>query len=244
MLFLTAVILSTAVRPGVTRLEKWGIPKPVGILVIFGLVGILLGLLVWATVPVLAEQINALSLLLRQWLQDSPNLLLSRLLDILPENLQGLLPDVSETALTDVELPAATDSGQGEQILVGLAQTVAVAMLTFYWTLESEFVKQLWHRLAVEFKNAVFLLIPLPKRGTVRQLVANIETRVGGYLLGQGVLCLIIGLMAFAAYLLIGLPHALLLAIFAGLLEAVPLVGPFLGAVPAIIIGLSVFWPR
>jgi predicted PurR-regulated permease PerM len=46
--------------------------------------------------------------------------------------------------------------------------------------------------------------------------------------------------LAFVAYSLIGLPNALLLALFAGLLEAVPVIGPFLGAVPAIIVGLSV----
>lgn len=235
LLFLTAVILSTAVRPGVAWLEKRGIAKPVGILIIFGLVGILLGLLIWATVPVLVEQGAALSQslaegyqLLRQWLQESPNILLSRFLDILPQNLQGLMPG-GESTLTEVEMPIAANEGQGEEMLIGLAQAVAVVMLTFYWTLESEFVK-----------NAIFLLVPLPKRANARQVVTEIETRVGGYLLGQGLLCLIIGLVAFAAYLIIGLPHALLLAIFAGLLEAVPIVGPFLGAVPAIIIGLSV----
>jgi predicted PurR-regulated permease PerM len=235
LLFITAVILSTAVRPGVAWLEKQGIAKPVGIVIIFGLVGILLGLLIWATVPVLVDQGAALSQslaegyqMLRQWLQESPNILLSRLLDILPENLQGFIPD-GESVLTDEEMTLVANEGQGEQLLIGLAQAVAVVMLTFYWILESEFVK-----------NAIFLLVPQQKRENARQVVAEIETRVGNYLLGQGLLCLIVGLVAFVAYLLIGLPHALLLAIFAGLLEAVPIAGPFLGAVPAVIIGLSV----
>lgn len=236
LLFLTAVILSTSVRPGVTWLEKQGINKPVGILIIFGIVGILLGLLIWATVPVLVEQGTALSQslaegyqLLRNWLQESPNILLSRFLDILPENLGGLLPSGEISTLTNEELPLIAENGQRAQLLIGLAQAVAVVMLTFYWILESEFVK-----------NAIFLLIPLAKRGEVRQMVSEIETKVGSYLLGQGLLCLIVGLTAFVAYLLIGLPHALLLAVFAGLLEAVPLIGPTLGAIPAFIIGLSV----
>ncbi len=236
LLLLTAVILSTAVRPGVMHLGKRGITKPVGILIIFGIVGILLGLLIWATVPVLVEQTSALSQslaegyqLLRQWLHDSPNILLRRFLDILPESSQGLMPNGGEGTLTDGQMTLVARDGQGEQLLIGLAQAVAVVMLTFYWILESEFVK-----------NAIFLLIPLQKRDEVRQMVSEIETRVGSYLLGQGLLCLIVGLTAFVAYLLIGLPHALLLAVFAGLLEAVPLIGPTLGAIPAFIIGLSV----
>src|SRR5690606_36239417 len=84
------------------------------------------------------------------------------------------------------------------------------------------------------------MMLPLNNRASTRELIQKIEQTVGSYLLGQGMLCLIIGALAFVAYLLIGLPHALLLAVFAGLLEAVPIVGPFLGAVPAFIIGLSI----
>jgi predicted PurR-regulated permease PerM len=65
------------------------------------------------------------------------------------------------------------------------------------------------------------------------------ESKVGFYIAGQGVLCLIVGLMALAAYLLIGLPNALVLALVAGVLEAVPMVGPLLGAVPAALVALS-----
>jgi predicted PurR-regulated permease PerM len=66
------------------------------------------------------------------------------------------------------------------------------------------------------------------------------ETKVGSYVAGQGVLCLVIGIMALISYLLIGLPNALVLAFMAGVLEAVPMIGPVLGAIPAALVGLSV----
>jgi hypothetical protein len=50
---------------------------------------------------------------------------------------------------------------------------------------------------------------------------------------------LVIGMMALIAYLLIGLPNALVLALVAGILEAVPMIGPLLGAVPAAFVALS-----
>jgi hypothetical protein len=53
------------------------------------------------------------------------------------------------------------------------------------------------------------------------------------------VLCVIIGVMQLAAYMIIGLPNALLLGILAGLMEAVPLVGPLLGALPAILVAAA-----
>jgi predicted PurR-regulated permease PerM len=66
------------------------------------------------------------------------------------------------------------------------------------------------------------------------------ETKVGYYLAGQGILCLVIGILALVAYSLIGLPNALVLALVAGVLEAVPMVGPLLGAVPAALVALSI----
>jgi AI-2E family transporter len=58
--------------------------------------------------------------------------------------------------------------------------------------------------------------------------------------LGWGGKRLAIGAMALIAYLIIGLPYALILAVIAGLLEIVPLFGPLLGAIPALVIALSV----
>jgi hypothetical protein len=46
--------------------------------------------------------------------------------------------------------------------------------------------------------------------------------------------------MALIAYLLIGLPNALILALIAGVLEAVPMIGPLLGAIPAALVALSI----
>ena len=66
------------------------------------------------------------------------------------------------------------------------------------------------------------------------------ETKVGFYIAGQGILCLVIGIMALVAYRLIGLPNALVLALIAGVLEAVPMIGPLLGAIPAALVALSI----
>jgi predicted PurR-regulated permease PerM len=78
------------------------------------------------------------------------------------------------------------------------------------------------------------------QRKSISELITAMETKVGLYIAGQGVLCLAIGIMALVAYLLIGLPNALVLALVAGVLEAVPMIGPLLGAIPAAVIALSI----
>ena len=72
------------------------------------------------------------------------------------------------------------------------------------------------------------------------ELISAMESKVGFYLAGQGVLCLVISMMALVAYLLIGLPNALVLALAAGVMEAVPMIGPLLGAIPAALVALSI----
>jgi predicted PurR-regulated permease PerM len=88
--------------------------------------------------------------------------------------------------------------------------------------------------------SGLLLLVPQSKRESISELISAMETKVGFYIAGQGVLCLVIGIMALVAYLLIGLPNALVLALVAGVMEAVPLIGPSLGAIPAAVIALAI----
>jgi predicted PurR-regulated permease PerM len=83
------------------------------------------------------------------------------------------------------------------------------------------------------------LLLPQERRESSRELIAAMETKVSAYIAGQGVLMLVVGVMAFIAYWLIGLPYVLVLAFVAGVMEAVPLVGPLLGAIPAALVALT-----
>lgn len=105
----------------------------------------------------------------------------------------------------------------------------AVLLLALHWTLDGPRTIQ-----------SLLQLIPTGKRESISELIAAMETKVSSFIVGQAVLCLVIGIMALIAYLLIGLPNALILALVAGALEAVPMVGPLIGAIPAAMVALSI----
>ena len=105
---------------------------------------------------------------------------------------------------------------------------VAILLIAFYWTLDGP-----------RYVRSLVLLLPKDSRESTQELMGAIETKVSAYIAGQGVLMLAVGGMALAAYWAIGLPYVLVLALVAGLMEAVPLVGPLLGAVPAGLVALS-----
>jgi predicted PurR-regulated permease PerM len=106
---------------------------------------------------------------------------------------------------------------------------IAILILAFHWTLDGPRTIQ-----------SLLLLVPKGQRENINQLIAAMSAKVSFFIAGQAVLCLIIGIMALAAYLIIGLPNALVLALLAGAMEAVPLIGPLLGAIPAGVIALSI----
>ena len=106
---------------------------------------------------------------------------------------------------------------------------MAVFLLAFYWALDGE-----------RTIRSISLWLPSQVRPGVRALFDEIEEKVGGFVRGQAVLCLAIGVTALAAYSLIGLPYALVLGLLAGIFEAIPVVGPVLGAIPALLIALTV----
>ncbi len=55
---------------------------------------------------------------------------------------------------------------------------------------------------------------------------------------GQLILALLVGIAATVALLVLGVPYALFLGVFAGVVELVPILGPVLGAVPAVLVAL------
>jgi predicted PurR-regulated permease PerM len=153
--------------------------------------------------------------------------LIVRLGEFLPVRLPSLQP----VQQTGQQMLASAEQALG--YVATAANTIftvtAVLLLAFYWTLYGTRTIQ-----------SLLLLVPNGQRESVSELISAMETKLSSYLAGQAVLCLVIGVMALVAYLLIGLPNALVLALVAGIMEAVPMVGPLLGAVPAAFIALSI----
>lgn len=65
----------------------------------------------------------------------------------------------------------------------------------------------------------------------------DIDRTLSSYIQGQGIVCLCVGSLCYIAYLIIGLDYALLLAVIAGLTNIIPYFGPWIGTIPAVVVG-------
>jgi predicted PurR-regulated permease PerM len=89
------------------------------------------------------------------------------------------------------------------------------------------------------YRRGIAAMFAPASRPRVREVVALVETTLRRWLLGQLILMLIVGVLTFAALFLIGLPNPIALALIAGIAEIVPYVGPFISAVPALLVALT-----
>ncbi len=89
------------------------------------------------------------------------------------------------------------------------------------------------------FKEKLFSKLPEKHKGEFVTLGKKIDEILSTYINGQLLVALVIGVLMFIAYLIIGLPNALLMASFSLLTSVIPLIGPFLGVLPALLIALT-----
>ena len=224
LLFL-GFIIAAAMRPGVEALARRGVPRAGGILLHYvALLALLVGLL-WAVVPRAIDQV---------------------------ETAIGDLPQ----ARSDLREEARQSEGVRAQILRGLEQRLErlpqpaeyvdegaeVGLVAFeigigiffvlatgaYWIYERKRAEQL-----------VCRLMPDSHARKVRDTWELIDLKLGAYVRGQGLLIVFVATVLGIVFWAIGLPFWLLIAIFAGVVELVPVIGPLLAGALAVGVGLT-----
>ncbi len=213
LLLLVAIIFMSALSPAVNLLtSKLKLPKALAVLLIY----ILIIVIVVSTFTV------AFTPLIEQT---------THLLATLPSVISNLIKvsnidsSVFPTELTNFSrniVPVTL------KIFDTLVAAVLILVLTFYLILERV---NLENRLAGLFGD---------KEKRIRELLADIEYKLGAWLRGQIILSLLVGASVFLGLTVLQIPFALPLAIIAALFEVIPMIGPILSAIPAIILALAI----
>jgi predicted PurR-regulated permease PerM len=117
----------------------------------------------------------------------------------------------------------------GTAAATGAASVATMLTIVFFWLLEH-----------ARLQRYLLAYLPADRRAGARQTWNEIETRLGMWVRGQLTLMGTMGVATGTAYSLLGLPGALLLGLIAAITEAIPIVGPLLGAIPAILVAATV----
>ena len=223
LLFLIAIVVAEGIRPLVRRLEGWRFPRAAAILavyiVILGILALLIVLLVQPLVTQ-AQQLANNFPKYQQQLQDTIESIQRRL------HLQ-----------TDVSTQIGNALSTASSVLLDIGRTIVTTLIDFVIVLVLAF---LWLTTSDRLKAFVVDIVPPQHQPLAADVIRDMGTRIGGYLRGVVINMVVIGVLAGVAVTLLGLPSPVLLGIFAGVLEAVPIFGPFLGAAPAVLLALTV----
>ena len=126
-------------------------------------------------------------------------------------------------------------AGTGQIVQVGL--TVAETITSILTLLT---VVYFWLTEHARLQRYALAFVPRDRRKRARDVWNAAETRLGMWVRGQLILMATIGIGTAVAYSLLGVPAALLLGLTAAIAEAIPIVGPLLGAIPAILVAATV----
>ena len=228
LLLFIGIAVAAALQPSHVKLCRWGVPKGLAVLLIYLLFSIGLVLIALVVGPVVIEQIRTFAAelpatyaTLRLRLQTSGTG---------PFQLIGnRLPTFERSTDALIAVPELFRGVVGiTTIVVQLfGYFVTVFAVAFYWTMEVPRLERL-----------TLSLLPVERRARVLNVWHEIESKLGAYLRAQGLAMLSIGVASAIGYALIGLPNVLALGFLAGMLEAVPLIGPTLASGPAVLVAL------
>jgi predicted PurR-regulated permease PerM len=147
------------------------------------------------------------------------------------------LGDIVRTVVDEVAGMASggVQADPGTVVRASLTMVEAVAAVATVLT-----IVILWLTERVRLQRYVLAFLPAHRRAGAREAWNEIEAQLGMWVRGQLALMAAIGVTTGIAYTLLGLPAPLLLALIAAICEAIPIVGPALGAVPAVLVALTV----
>ena len=233
ILALLSILFATVIERPLQHLERRHIPRGVAILFIYAAsIGGLI-LVAFLVAPAISDQVRAfvaeapgqLRELERSWSR-SRNPFFS-----------GPGDQLLERAIRAIESPPAPPQEAALGLITGVGGGIfgalALLAITFYYLMEKALLRRL-----------VLLEVRPESRARVNRIWDDVEAKVGGWLRGQLTLCLIIGLTATIGYGIMDVRFWPLLGLWAGITEIIPILGPWLGGIPAVIIALTQSWQK
>ena len=238
--FVAGMVLAYLLDPLATRLERLGMNRLVATLTIVCLFFVSVVVLIVLTAPFIVSE-------------------LAYLIDSFPiyiRKLQGLTTDPTRPWLSKLVGEGLDNAQQSIGQLTTLATGWLADVLREVWSgghaLISVFSLSVvtpivacyliynWNRMIVVLDN----LVPPAQRDTIRALARQVDDTIGGFVIGQGALCLILAVLYAVALSLTGLHHAILIGIAAGLISFVPYLGSLTGLVISTCVAIAQFWPN
>lgn len=231
LLLFLAILFAAGLEPFIGWLRaRLPVGRGATILIVYALFFVAVAILALLVLPAAIGQAGRILDRMPAFLEDAR----AWAMTLSPEAVSDAAVALVDAALRELRprsVPADPDAvvAAGLGLAEVLASIATILTLVFFWLVGH-----------ARLQRYVLAFVPLDRRGEVREAWNEIETRLGLWVRGQLLLMAVVGVASGAAYLVLGVPAALLLALIAAIGEAIPLIGPIIGAVPAVIAAATV----
>lgn len=254
LVVLTAVVIASSIEPAIRWFGKFKIRRLFAVLITYIVTLSIFAGLLYSFVPSLLDEASSLmsnapkyldTLTLWNPLNDSKIYETSKLAGSLSDGLSGskqLVQNLSAgsavdtSVLSDIfsQFKEVTSGVSGGFVKVvssvfgGILSFILIIVLSFYLAVQEGGVEKFLR-----------LITPIKSEKYILDLWKRSQLKIGYYMQGQLLLALLVGILVYLGLVILGVKNALLLAVMAGLFEIIPLFGPILAAVPAILSALT-----
>jgi predicted PurR-regulated permease PerM len=226
LLLFTAITIAEAMRPAVRWMNTYRIPRWLGVLIIYLTAFSILSALGYFISQPLVTQITQFADSLPHYIKD---------IEDFATQAQGALNNLPGGA--NIPQQIGNLLGNIAPLLLSIPTTIITVLADIVITL---FMALFWIAYSDGLREFILSFFPPRLRRTGAEVLDEMGFRLGGYVRGILINMFVIGILSGTAVWLLGLNYALLLGVFAGLTEAIPLVGPFIGAAPAVLLGFTI----
>ncbi len=226
LIVISAVVFSLALAPGKRFLMRFKIPEPIAVLLLYVVVFIIFAFCAYSLFPIFVQQyqvfVDALPSLfevVRGWFDGT---IFEGL--VAGDQLSAVFADSNQFAQSFIKSTGASVLS----IFGGIVNIILFLLLTFLFAVNPKSLDTFLH-----------VVTPIRYRAYVEDLWKRTQVKMGQWFQGQLVLMCIVGALVYFALSVLGIQNALFLAVFAGLMEVIPIFGPVIGAIPAVLMALT-----
>jgi len=225
LILVLSVVMMMVLKPVVDKLENYGVSRTVSILGIYVVVGGFIGGLGYLLYPVLVSQIKEITASF-----DAKNLaqMTRQLGDAVSQKMPFLTSDDVVAKFNDLVLAAGNTAAQSIASAAGFAVSLLVVPFIGFFLLQDYYV----------FQKKFIESIPNKYFEMSLKVIRTLEEQLSRYIVGTCIESLLVGVVYIVSYSVLGINYAIVLGLIGGVMNIIPFAGPFIGAVPVLMISI------
>ncbi len=235
LILITSVILASAIEPAALWLMKKKIPRTLSVLTIYIAIIAFLGATFYFFAPPFVNDLQSFVKSLPQYVTTANETGGISQFSSIP-TVNAFLESLKNIERSEI---ISTISGNFPNTAAGLLSTASVIFGGIFSML---LIFVLSFYLAVQengINNLIQIVTPIKHERYVIDLWKRSQKKIGLWVQGQLLLSVIVGVLIFLGLTVIGVNNALMLAVIAAVFELIPVFGPILSAIPAVLFGLG-----